>query len=309
MNAIKRLSLNLTTRCDYRCAHCLRGQARTAVDFPMALLPELLEAAWDIGIQTVSLTGGEPGLHPSFNEALDQIAAKRFRWSLVTNGSRPEIYEAAIRRHGQRLRSIGVSIDGARAETHDAMRMPGSFVKACQAVGRFKALDARVHLLYLVTGSNYTEIPDFLTLAAGLGVDFVRFAALIPTDSEGEGCLTPEQTQTAYETISRMSPFGELEIGFTSALDVGSRRCCRSLKYHEPAINPFGEYVLCNDTTGRGLVLGSLYEEPFERLVVKGIKTAARLCQEWEEGVAAGKIPVGLVPCVFCSKDGQIFPL
>lgn len=301
MSEIKRLSLNLTTRCNFRCAHCLRGRPRETVDFPMTLLPGLLEAAWDIGIQTVSLTGGEPGLHPHFDAVIDQVAARRFRWSLVTNGSRPEWYESAIRRHGRRLRSIGVSIDGARAETHDALRMPGSFVKACQAVGRFKALGARVHLLYLVTASNYLEIPDFLVLAERLGVAFVRFAALIPTDSGTVGALTPEQTRAAYETISRMSPFGEIEIGITSALDVGATRCCRNLRYHEPAVNPYGEYVLCNDTVGRGLVLGSLYEEPFEQLVVKGVSAAKRLCREWEQGVAAGT-----VPCVFCSRGGEI---
>ena len=306
MNAPQRLSLNLTTRCNYRCAHCLRGRTHEVVDFPLELLPELLEAAWDIGIQTISLTGGEPCLHPRFDEILDRIAARRFRWSLVTNGSHPERYETTIKRHGQRLRSIGVSIDGARAETHDALRMPGSFEKACQAVRQFKALGLRVHVLYLVTADNYREIPDFLPLAVALGVDFVRFAALIPTSPGMEGALTPEQIKAAYQIISEMPSPGDLEVGITSALDIGSRRCCRNLKVHEPAINPYGEYVLCNDTTGRGLVLGSLHEEPFEQLVVKGIRTASWLRQEWEQGVAVGQIPDDLVPCLFCSRDGRI---
>ena len=42
---LTRLALIVTTHCDLHCAHCLRGLSDEKVDFPVELLPRLLEEA------------------------------------------------------------------------------------------------------------------------------------------------------------------------------------------------------------------------------------------------------------------------
>ena len=43
------LALVVTTRCDYHCAHCLRGPSDEKVVFPLELMPTLLEQAQPFG--------------------------------------------------------------------------------------------------------------------------------------------------------------------------------------------------------------------------------------------------------------------
>ena len=53
------VTVELTRRCDMACLHCMRGNAMDA-DISLSHIDEFLDQA-DI-IDTLSLTGGEPGL-------------------------------------------------------------------------------------------------------------------------------------------------------------------------------------------------------------------------------------------------------
>jgi REP element-mobilizing transposase RayT len=57
------LALFVTTRCDYPCAHYLRSLSDEKMDFPLEVLPGLLEQAWSFGARHVGFTDGEPHLH------------------------------------------------------------------------------------------------------------------------------------------------------------------------------------------------------------------------------------------------------
>lgn len=62
-----------TLRCDLKCEHCLRGFPKERPDFPLELLDKLLTEAMPFGARHVALTGGEPHLHPRFEQMVDTI--------------------------------------------------------------------------------------------------------------------------------------------------------------------------------------------------------------------------------------------
>ncbi|MEE9911671.1 MAG: SPASM domain-containing protein [Deltaproteobacteria bacterium] len=81
-----------------------------------------------------------------------------------------------------RLRNISVqiSIDGARKETHDAIRGKGVFAKALRAVGLLQeaGLKDRINFATTIMAQNFDELPDIIQLAKDKGVPSVRFLPL-----------------------------------------------------------------------------------------------------------------------------------
>src|SRR4051812_3809654 len=87
--SFQRLGLHLTDRCQLDCDHCLRDPAKKPADLPLAILETVLDQAVRVyRIRHVSLTGGEPSLHPEFAAVLDHIASRGCEWDMVTNGKR-----------------------------------------------------------------------------------------------------------------------------------------------------------------------------------------------------------------------------
>jgi len=167
-------TLAVTWRCNYRCTFCDLPD-RAHGDPPLATLVERLELLERRGALAVGLTGGEPLLHPQLFEVV--AAARRFGLlvHLNTNGSRLAAERVApLLAAG--LHSINVSLDGARAATHDALRgVPGSFEQIRATVAALLAdrrgASPRLGLVMAITASNWREVRPFARLATEWGVD------------------------------------------------------------------------------------------------------------------------------------------
>ena len=124
--ALQRLTFHITDRCQLNCDHCLRDPEAKAQDLDLSLIESVLDHARALfDTRHVGLTGGEPALHPHFYEIVDAIADRGYTWHVVTNGER---FERMLQRLGERparlesMRLLNFSLDGATAETHDAIR-------------------------------------------------------------------------------------------------------------------------------------------------------------------------------------------
>lgn len=93
------LALITTTRCDLKCQHCLRGFPKERPDFPIELLDKLLIEAIPFGVKHVGLTGGEPHLHPQFEQIVEKIVSYGYTWHFVSHGQRTEPYLPIMERY------------------------------------------------------------------------------------------------------------------------------------------------------------------------------------------------------------------
>ncbi len=188
-----RLDFAITERCNLRCAHCItfapertrRGEARTLSPWMLDRLREAMSRASYFGF----VHGGESLTAPVLGAALAMIARARgdrdYVVHLLTNGVR--LTERVTRDLlGAGVRSIAVSLDGARAETNDAVRLGGRFeaivanVRAAVRVRREVGADLRLGLSLVVMPSNVDELDAFVELAASMGVDWVKLEELAP---------------------------------------------------------------------------------------------------------------------------------
>jgi MoaA/NifB/PqqE/SkfB family radical SAM enzyme len=181
----QRLGLHLTDRCQLDCQHCLRDPGLKPLDLPLPLVLVVLDQARAVyGIRQVSLTGGEPTLHPQFAQILDAIAARDMVWDMVSNGQRMAtvcglMHDQPARRRA--FKSLTLSLDGATEVTHDRIRGVGSYRQVMAAAALCHGEGLRFGIQMAVHAVNEPEMEQLGLLAANLGAICVSFALTQPT--------------------------------------------------------------------------------------------------------------------------------
>jgi radical SAM protein with 4Fe4S-binding SPASM domain len=213
---------NLTNRCNLRCAHCYsRSDPRCATHDELTTTEAraCIDDLASIRVPLILFTGGEPLLRGDVWELAEHAASKGIKTALSSNGTliTAEIARK-IRRSG--IEYVGISLDGARGETHDRFRSsPGSFSRAVAAFAHCRAAGVRCGVRVTLTRDNYRELGPLIDLAGSLGASRFCLYWLVPC---GRG-------RDAYERLQ----LGGTEV--TGALDL----LCRVAQETDPATMEF----------------------------------------------------------------------
>ncbi len=182
------LELYPTLRCNLDCAFCdTTDRHRPAVaELSVARQLAIVDEAAAMGVRRVALLGGgEPLLSAAAPLLVERVKAHGMEGFLTTNGTRLDTVSDRLVDLG--WDEVHVSIDGADAATHDALRgRPGAFRKSVSALCRLRrrrdragrALP-RLGLHTVLTHRNVDQLADIVRLAAALGAVRVDFDALV----------------------------------------------------------------------------------------------------------------------------------
>lgn len=177
--------LELTRRCNLRCAHCYlgdqaaqhrrRGQERGPAEVKAALT-EWAEA----GCLYLLLTGGDPMLRPDFAEIYRHARELGMVVTVYCNGTLVTDEIVALFRELP-PRKVEISIYGATPATHEAVTgVPGSHERAWNGIRRLQAAGIRVSLKTMLLTTNRHELEPMERQAQILGLEFRHDAALFP---------------------------------------------------------------------------------------------------------------------------------
>lgn len=204
--AIEYIGLETTNRCNYACVHCLRadiaprhdlpadlqhaiGPKNPRLDIPLEIVEKIIDEARPFNIPYVSFTGGEPTIHPQFDEIVRRFGEAGYQMMMVTNGTRFEKTYAAIRPFREQLYGFYFSMDGATEATMDAIREKNSFRRSLQAISVCKAKNLPFFMQMVVTASNRHELEAFAVLASKLGARKANYVPLMPTLQTTHKCM------------------------------------------------------------------------------------------------------------------------
>jgi len=169
--SVRHLILHVTNVCNMRCQHCFVNFEEKPNDLTFQ---EIETVARDINdLIWLDIGGGEPCLRKDLVEVVGLFRAREI--SIPTNGWFPDritrVAEAIHERTQGRL-IVTVSLDGFE-ETHDEMRMKGSFKKAHETIRRLREIQGlRVKVNTVLCERNCREILDFMRYVRDLGVDY-----------------------------------------------------------------------------------------------------------------------------------------
>jgi MoaA/NifB/PqqE/SkfB family radical SAM enzyme len=112
---------HLTYACQLRCTHCYTESGRRASrKLPKAQLLRIADILASMKPAAVLLGGGEPLLVPELFQIRERLARAGIKTRLYTNGV--DVTDDAVDEIARRFRLVHVSLDGATAEVHDAIR-------------------------------------------------------------------------------------------------------------------------------------------------------------------------------------------
>ena len=197
---IESISVNVTNRCNLRCAFCYNiDRADEGAELSAE---EMIQALDSVRRETVkgaalAILGGEPLLAKEKALAVAEWGIRRKLRPIVSTNGLLVDDDFALRAARIGL-ECQVSIDGASAESHEEVRGKGTFDRALAAVRTFRAAGCHTIMSMVFHASNANEIPDYLRLARSMGASEARF---IPIKQVAGGS---EYTQADLARVIRL---------------------------------------------------------------------------------------------------------
>lgn len=300
----KNLALFITNACNFKCKICLREYGRSA-HLSLNLIKKILPEAKKLGYENFALTGGEPCLHPRFEEIVAFIVSLESKFGFVSNGSLLEKYKFLTEKYKDQILYACFSLDGSTAQINDSIREPGSFEKVIESIKYFVAQAVHTKIVVCLNQLNKKEISPMVELGKKLGIQSINFAGAIKTSLNKDIVLNDiEKVQCMAAVLTLKTKTPDIELFATSALQAsGGVDFCDSLSLLDSlAINPQGELIFCCDTIKDGAVLGSLEKETFLDLYCKALDLSAELRKIRAKMIYESKFSEGFNTCDFCNS-------
>lgn len=199
----KWVAWEITRRCNLSCVHCRSSsemEVKEHPDFSYHQATKVLDDIVSYANPVVVLSGGEPLLRKDVFDIARYGTDKGLRMCLATNGTLvteetcKNIKEADIK-------MVSLSLDGAKAETHDNFRnQKGAFDGTLNAIRLFNENKIPFLVNSSFTLRNRKEIPDIYKLVRGLGATAWYMFMIVPT-GRGEDIMEELIPEKIYDEI------------------------------------------------------------------------------------------------------------
>ncbi len=107
-----------TFKCNLKCKHCLYDCKPNSKTMPFENVKIVVEKLQRLRILNVNINGGEPLLHPQFDDIVRLINNKNFGWGLFTNATLMTPEKAKIIAENEPY-SVAISLHGGDESTHN----------------------------------------------------------------------------------------------------------------------------------------------------------------------------------------------
>ena len=166
------ISYAVTRKCNLKCKHCYSDAAEEPALDELSLeeARSLLDGIVDWGVKLLIFDGGEPLCRDDFFDIAGYASEKGLRVVIGSNGTLIDS-DTAERLKSSGVMAVQISIDGAKAQTHDWFRgTDGSFSKALEGAKACREAGLPFQFGMTIRRGNIDEIPDMLRLAVDSGV-------------------------------------------------------------------------------------------------------------------------------------------
>ena len=208
--SIDYLRISVTDRCNLRCIYCMPPEGVPHISHSEILSYEeirlVVQAAAQLGIRRIRLTGGEPLVRADFPELVKMLSRIEgiMELSLTTNGALLKDYAQVLKQAG--LSRVNVSLDTLRADRLQDITRLGELedvhagIEAAKEVGLYPIKINAV----VIRGINDGEILDFARMTYTEGWH-VRFIELMPFKGVAQPVPSVE-VQQHVSSLGRLEP-------------------------------------------------------------------------------------------------------
>lgn len=198
----------LTLRCDLACRHCGSRAGRPREDeLGTEASIELVRALADLGVQEITLIGGEAYLRDDWLDVVAAIRSHQMRCSIVTGGRGMD--RALARRAKEAgLDGAAVSLDGLEA-AHDSVRgLDGSWARAVAAARHLRGAGIPISFNTQVNRRTVADLPALLDVIVASGAHAWQLALTVPMGravDDPSFLLQPYELDHVYPTLAALA--------------------------------------------------------------------------------------------------------
>lgn len=187
---LKEIKLEVFYTCELKCIHCSSDASMTQKD--MISLNEALRvitSAESMGVETISISGGEPIQWPHLFEFLSVCSTKKFNIRLYTSGYPVDIVDK-VKQFAKNDFTIIFSLYGASASVHEKVtRVKGSFDRTINSLKNAAINNIRTQIHFVPLSINYKDLISVAELSKSFGVKKISILRFVP---QGRGASSLE---------------------------------------------------------------------------------------------------------------------
>jgi SynChlorMet cassette radical SAM/SPASM protein ScmE len=206
------VDIDITSRCNLRCTYCYHfsGAGDVDADLPTEEWLRFFAELRACAVMKVSLAGGEPFFRKDLFELIEGIVHNNMRFSILSNGTLITDQIAEFLSGTQRCDYVQVSLDGSKAEIHDACRGRGNFDRAVRGINSLQQHSVPVQVRATIHRHNVADLEEmarFLLEEIGLdnfSTNAASYMGLLRQNVAQVG-LTVEDRILAMESFVRLN--------------------------------------------------------------------------------------------------------
>jgi radical SAM protein with 4Fe4S-binding SPASM domain len=164
---LRTLMINITEKCNLRCAHCYISE-KHQMDYPFEKLKWVIEEFYRFQGLKLVLTGGEPFLYSKLKELLIFLHKIPLQKQILTNGVLIKDNLNLLNLIKKNFTEVYVSIDGLE-ETHNDIRNANCFQKTIEGIKILLENNIKVSINTMLHKQNLGEITQLGKFLKGLG--------------------------------------------------------------------------------------------------------------------------------------------
>jgi len=304
------LGFALTRHCNLRCPHCIRDDVTEVRAIPLSLILRIVDEAQDLfGTVVCSFTGGEPTIHPEWNDLIDALAARSIPWKLVTNGWHMRRIMPSIDRHPPG--AVRVSLSGATEAVHDAERGRGSFRRVQMAVALLTSRRVPTGLSIVIDKRDRHQIREAADLAESLGCNWISYILPqpVPQSAERDSDLPPHEWIPVRDEVNALAR----ETGRRTAISLdygapfdGEEMLCDTMELKRLYVDPDARVSLCCQLSDYGFntrdVTGDLTTSSLRDVYASYLVAMDELRALSAPGACGDKTTIDAFPCLRCAR-------
>lgn len=273
------LVVELTPRCNNDCTYCYNvwkqgpyPEGELSGARFIQLLGTLIDEADPGG---VTLSGGEPLLHPDVIDVAAFVSRKHVRTGIATNGT---LLDEATARS---LVDAGcgyfeISLDSTDAGSYGLLTLHDRLAQVRRAILNVKKLGARLTVSFVATRLNMADVEDVVELCFAFSVDAVAINRFVPGGRGLEHRPALELSGDDLRTVLALASGKSRELGIPVNVTLPVEPClidhaaypdlnfgtcaCGSFKW---VVDPLGNLRTCEQNPA---ILGSLLDSTFAAL-------------------------------------------
>jgi len=212
---LRDLSIEITHNCPLNCVHCstFNGGANPRLRLDSEKIIEIAKQALPLGLESVSLSGGEPCTHPELINIVRNLKSLGIRVSLYSCGvvhdylSRPvplsRAFLESLRAGG--LDRIIFNFQSARSKIHEAItQVTGSYGCVIKSIENSLALKIQTELHTVPMRQNLQSLPDTIDCAKAMGLSRLSLLRFVPQGRGLIDCTTKLPSPSEYKDLTEI---------------------------------------------------------------------------------------------------------